>query len=236
MAREQVFIQSKCGIRNGYYDNSAAHILQSVDGILQRLDCDYLDALLLHRPDALIEPDEVANAFNRLQESGKVRRFGVSNFRPAQIDSLQHALPMPLQFNQLQFGLAHTAMLDSGINANTRFEGSIDRDGNALEHARQHGLCIQAWSPLQFGFFEGNFLGHPDYAELNHALNNLAQVYSCQPGAIAIAWILRHPAKMQAILGTCNPSRLRALAVASAISLSREQWYGLYRAAGNRLP
>jgi predicted oxidoreductase len=236
MAREQVFIQSKCGIRNGYYDNSAAHILQAVDGILQRLDCDYLDALLLHRPDALMEPDEVASAFTHLLECGKVRQFGVSNFRPAQIEALQRALPMPLRFNQLQFGLAHTAMLDAGINANTRFEGSLDRDGNALEHARQHGLCIQAWSPLQFGFFEGNFLGHPDYAELNHALNNLAQVYSCQPGAIAIAWILRHPAKMQAILGTCKPARLHALAEATAISLSREQWYGLYRAAGNRLP
>lgn len=234
--REQVFIQSKCGIREGYYDNSSAYILQAVDGILQRLDCDYLDALLLHRPDALMEPHDVADAFSRLLDSGKVRQFGVSNFRPAQIDSLQRALPMPLRFNQLQFGLAHTAMIDAGINANTGFNGAVNRDGDAITHAQQNGLRIQAWSPLQFGMFEGNFLGHADFAELNHALTNLAQAYSCSPGAVAIAWILRHPAKMQAILGTSNPQRVRDLAHAQRITIQREQWYSLYRAAGNRLP
>ena len=234
--REQLFIQSKCGIRDGYYDTSKAHILSAVDGILQRLDCEYLDALLLHRPDALMQPEEIAEAFSALAESGKVRHFGVSNFRPAQIDALQRALPMRLAFNQLQFSLAHSALVDAGLQANTRFDGGLDRDGDTLAHAQQQGLRIQAWSPLQFGFFEGNFLGHPNYAELNHALNNLAQVYSCQPGTIAIAWILRHPANMQAILGTRNSQRLRELAESTRITLSREHWYGLYRAAGNRLP
>jgi predicted oxidoreductase len=192
--------------------------------------------LLLHRPDALMQPDEIAEAFSALADSGKVRHFGVSNFRPAQIDALQRALPMRLEFNQLQFGLAHSALVDSGIQANTRFDGGLDRDGDALAHAQQQGICIQAWSPLQFGFFEGNFLGHPDYAELNHALNNLAQGYGCQPGAVAIAWILRHPAGLQAILGTSNQQRLQDLAQAQGITMTREHWYGLYQAAGNRLP
>jgi predicted oxidoreductase len=234
--RQQLYIQSKCGIRAGFYDSSKAHILNSVDGILQRLDCGYLDVLLLHRPDALMQPEEIAEAFSALAESGKVRHFGVSNFRPAQIDALQRALPMRLAFNQLQFGLAHSALVDAGLQANTRFDGGLDRDGDALAHAQQQGLRIQAWSPLQFGFFEGNFLGHPDYAELNRALDELAQAYACQPGAIAIAWILRHPAGLQAVLGTSNSQRLRDLAESTRISLSREQWYGLYRAAGNRLP
>lgn len=234
--RESIILQSKCGIRDGYYDSSAAHILASVDGILDRLGTDYLDILLLHRPDALMEPTEVAEAFNRLQTTGKVRRFGVSNFRPMQIDLLQSALDQPLCVNQLQFGLAHTGPIDAALQANTGFDGGIDRDGSVIDYCRMNGLRVQAWSPLQFGMFEGNFLGHPDFAELNHELNNMAQIYGCSAGAIAIAWILRHPAGMQVLLGSTDPQRLKLLCSAAAIGLQREHWYALYRSAGNRLP
>lgn len=234
--RESILVQSKCGIRDGHYDSSAGHILASVDGILERLGTDYLDMLLLHRPDALMEPTEVAEAFSRLQASGKVRRFGVSNFRPMQIELLQSALDQPLCANQVQFGLAHTGPIDAALQANTGFDGGIDRDGSVIDYCRMNGLRIQAWSPLQFGMFEGNFLGHPDFAELNHELNNMAQIYGCSAGAMAIAWILRHPADMQVLLGSTDPQRLKLLCVAPAINLQREHWYALYRSAGNRLP
>lgn len=234
--REDIVIQSKCGIRNGFYDSSRAHILASVDGSLKRLGTEYLDILLLHRPDALMEPGEIGEAFSELRESGKVRHFGVSNFRPSQIELLGKNLPMPLIANQLQFGLAHTGMLDSSINANLRNEGALDRDGDVLGYSQLHGIRIQAWSPLQFGFFEGNFIDHPDFPELNRVLSRLAETYDCTPAALAIAWILRHPAGMQAILGTSQPKRLLQLSKASAITLSREHWYALYRAAGNNLP
>lgn len=234
--RESIVLQSKCGIREGFYDSSAQHILNSVDGILSRLGTEYIDTLLLHRPDALMEPAEVAEAFNHLQAVGKVLRFGVSNFRPMQIALLQSALNQPLCANQVQFGLAHTGPLDSALQANTRFDGSLDRDGSVLDYCRMNGLRVQAWSPLQFGMFEGNFLGHPDFAELNHELNNMAQIYGCSAGAIAIAWILRHPANLQVLLGSTDPQRLKSMATATDVSLQREHWYALYRAAGNPLP
>ncbi len=234
--REDLLIQSKCGIRAGFYDSSKQHILDAVDGSLQRLNTDYLDVLLLHRPDALMEAGQIAEAFSALLDSGKVRRFGVSNFKPMQIDLLRKYLPMPLQFNQLQFGLAHTGMIDSGLNANLRNESAIDRDGDVLDYCQLHGIGIQAWSPLQFGFFEGNFIDHPKFPELNRVLSELAEGYGCTPAALAIAWILRHPARMQVLLGTTQASRLLQLSQATRIQLSREHWYALYRAAGNTLP
>jgi predicted oxidoreductase len=235
-SRESIVLQSKCGIRDGYYDSSAGHILKTVDGILGRLDTDYLDTLLLHRPDALMEPAEVAEAFSRLQASGKALRFGVSNFQPMQIELLQSALEHPLCANQVQFGLAHTGPVDAALQANTRLDGGINRDGSVIDYCRMNGLRVQAWSPLQFGMFEGNFLGHPDFAELNHALHNMAQVYGGNAGAIAIAWILRHPANLQVLLGSTDPQRLKSLATATGIALQREHWYALYCAAGNPLP
>ena len=236
LTRESMLIQSKCGIRNGYYDSGSQHILESVDGILQRLDTDYLDVLLLHRPDALMEPDEIAKAFSILADSGKVRHFGVSNFRPSQIELLQRSLDEELIINQLQFGLAHCGLIDAGVNVNMDNEGAIDRDGNALDYCRLNGIGIQAWSPLQFGFFEGNFIGHPDFPELNRCLDGMAEAFGCSPGAVAIAWILRHPAAMQAIIGTTHPGRVAELSEAGRIALNKAEWYALYRAAGNRLP
>ncbi len=234
--REYLLIQSKCGIRTGFYDSSKKHILESVDNSLQRLNTEYLDVLLLHRPDALMNPDEIADAFSTLFDSGKVRHFGVSNFRPMQIELLRKHLPMPLLFNQLQFGLAHTGMISSGLNANLHNDGAIDRDGDVLSYCQLHSISIQAWSPLQFGFFEGNFIDHPNFPELNRVLNELTNVYQCTPAALAIAWILRHPANMQVLLGTTQSSRLLQLSQANHVQLTREHWYALYRAAGNTLP
>jgi predicted oxidoreductase len=234
--RESIFVQSKCGIRKGFFDFSKEHILSSVDQILGRLDTDYLDFLLLHRPDTLVEPEEVAEAFSSLQASGKVRHFGVSNQTPNQIELLQSALPMRLHANQLQLSIMHTGMIDSGITANMKWETSVDRDGGILDYCRLKKITIQPWSPFQYGFFEGAFVGNEKFPELNKVLDSLSEKYGCTPTGLSIAWIQRHPAKMQTILGTTKPSRVKEVAEACKIELSRPDWYEIYRAAGNVLP
>ena len=236
LERSRMILQSKCGIRHGYYDFSREHILSSVDGILSRLRTDYLDVLLLHRPDALMEPEEVADAFGALQESGKVRFFGVSNHNPGQIELLQSALPMKLHINQLQFSVAHTGMVDRGINVNMRNAGSVDHDGGVLDYCRLKKITIQPWSPFQHGFFDGPFLDNPEYAELNAAIRRVADAHGVTPVTIAIAWILRHPARMQPIIGTTKPERVAQSARAAEVELTREEWYEIYRAAGNTIP
>ncbi len=236
LSRSQLILQSKCGIRKGFFDFSAEHILSSVDAILARLDTDYLDFLLLHRPDTLVEPDEVASAFSSLVAAGKVRHFGVSNQTPNQIDLLQSALPMHLQANQLQMSIMHTGMIDSGIAANMKWEASVDRDGGILDYCRLKKITIQPWSPFQFGFFEGVFVDNPKFPELTKVMTRLAEEYGVTPTGLAIAWLQRHPAKMQTVIGTTNPDRVRQVAEACKISLSRPHWYEIYRAAGNVLP
>lgn len=234
--RQRVIIQSKCGIRPGLYDFSKKHILSSVEGILNRLGTDYLDILLLHRPDTLVEPEEVAEAFSELEQGGKVRHFGVSNQNPYQVELLQAYCSQKLLFNQLQFSLVHSGMVDAGINVNLNNAGAIDRDGGILEYSRLKGMTIQAWSPLQHGFIEGVFLENPAFSALNHKLAAMAQEKGVTSAALAIAWILRHPAKMQPIVGTTNPKRLAEISKASEVTLSRVEWYELYRAAGHQLP
>lgn len=234
--RHKLVLQSKCGIRKGFFDFSKEHILDSVDRILQRLATDYLDVLLLHRPDALIEPDEVAEAFDTLVRSGKVREFGVSNFNPNQIELLQASLPMHLQANQLQLSVMHTGMIDSGLTVNMKHENSVDRDGSILDYCRLKKITVQAWSPFQFGFFEGVFIDHPKFPELNKVMDELAEHYGVTKTGLAIAWIQRHPAKIQSVLGTTNPTRVREVAEACKMKLSRPHWYEIYRAAGNILP
>lgn len=234
--REKLILQSKCGIRKGYYDFSKEHILSSVDGILQRLDTDYLDVLLLHRPDTLIEPEEVAEAFNELHDSGKVRNFGVSNFNPGQIELLQASLPMKLHVNQLQLSITNSGMIDRGLTVNMEHDNSVDRDGGILDYCRLKKITIQAWSPFQFGFFEGVFVDHPKFPELNDVLGKLSKEYGVTKTGLAIAWIQRHPAKIQSILGTTNPDRVKQVADACKIDLSRPHWYEIYRAAGNIIP
>ena len=234
--RETIILQTKCGIRNGMFDFSKEHILASVDGSLKRLQTDYLDILLLHRPDTLVEPEEVATAFSELEQSGKVRHFGVSNQHPMQIALLKRFVPQPLLFNQLQFSITNTGMIDSGLNVNMQNAASIDHDGGILDYCRLNNITIQPWSPFQHGCFGGAFIGNAKFPELNAVLDTLAEKHGISPSAMAIAWILRHPARMQPIIGTTNPKRVRDISKASQVTLSRAEWYEIYRAAGNTLP
>jgi predicted oxidoreductase len=234
--REKMLLQTKCGIRQGYYDFSKEHILEAVDGSLKRLQTDYVDVLLLHRPDALVEPEEVAEAFNILQENGKVRYFGVSNQNPVQIELLKKFVKQKLIINQLQLSITNSGMIDAGINVNTEFEGAIDRDGGILDYCRLNDILIQPWSPFQYGFFEGVFLDNDKFPELNQTINAIATSRNVTNTAIAIAWLLRHPARMQPILGTTNPQRVKDSCQASNVTLTRVEWYEIYRAVGNRLP
>jgi predicted oxidoreductase len=235
--REDLFIQSKCGIVPGkMFDFSKEHIIESVEGSLKRLNVDYLDALLLHRPDTLVEPEEVAAAFDELEKAGKVKYFGVSNQNPRQIELLKKYVSQPLVANQLQFGIMHTGMIDQGIHVNMTDSGSVDHDGGILDYSRLNDMTIQAWSPYQYGFFEGVFIGNEKFPELNAKLEELAKKYQTTATGIASAWILRHPANMQVIAGTMTPHRIEEIAKASTIVLTRQEWYEVYLAAGNILP
>lgn len=234
--REKMILQSKCGIRQGFFDFSKEHIIASVEGSLKRLKTDYLDTLLLHRPDTLFEPEEVAAAFTELEKSGKVRHFGVSNQNPGQIELLKKYVDQELIANQLQFSIMHTGMIDAGFNVNMTIDPSLDRDGGILEYSRLNNMTIQAWSPFQYGFFEGVFLDNDKFPELNKVIDKIAADKGVTNSAIAVAWIQRHPASFQTVVGTMNPGRIADIAKASDVTLSREEWYEIYRAAGNQLP
>lgn len=234
--RETMLLQSKCGIRKGEFDFSREYILESVDGILKRLKTEYLDVLLLHRPDALVEPEEVAEAFTSLRQSGKVRHFGVSNQKPMQIRLLQKYLNQPIVANQLQLSITNATMISNGIHVNMLDDTAIDRDGSILDFCRLEEITIQPWSPFQYGFFEGVFLGSDKYPELNRVIDQLAERYAVQPETIAIAWLLRHPADLQPVIGTMNLDRMLACIQATDIRLTRTEWYEIFRAAGNILP
>lgn len=234
--REKMIIQTKCGIRNGFFDFSKEHIINSVEGSLKRLKTDYIDIFLLHRPDALVEPEEVAEAFDYLYQTGKVRHFGVSNHNPYQIELLKKSLNQDLIANQLQMSLMFTPMIDAGLNVNMQDEPAYVRDGGILDYSRLHNMTIQPWSPFQYGFFEGVFIDNDKFPEMNQKLQHYADKYNVTKTTIATAWLLRHPAKMQPIVGTMNTGRLKEIAKAAEITLLREEWYDLYRTAGNRLP
>lgn len=237
--REDVIIQSKVGLcfdRNEF-DWTKENILESVDGSLSRLKMDYLDVLLLHRPDLIFEPEEVAAAFDVLAASGKVRHFGVSNVPVWQIELLKKFVRQPLVFNQLQFSLEQSQLIDQALYMNNMTtERSIDRDGGLLDYCRLKDITIQAWSPLQHGFISGCFIDDPKFPELNAVLAELGEKYGVPKTAIAIAWILRHPAKMQAIAGTMNPAHLRDICDAAKVNLTHHEWYQLYLASGKKLP
>ena len=234
--REKLVIQSKCGIRKGFFDFSKEHILDSVDGILSRMDIDYLDLLALHRPDALMEAEEVAEAFRALKESGKVRHFGVSNQNRYQMELLQSYLDEPLMVNQLQLSPAHTPMIDAGFHVNMKDDPATMRDGGILEYCQLKSVTPQAWSPFLINLQEGIFANHPAYEELNQTIQHYADDYGVAAEAIVVAWILRHPAKIQTIVGSMNPDRLTKIAQAFDVQLTREQWYHIYRSTGNVLP
>ena len=237
--REEMWIQSKCGIRIEeftYFDFSKDYIIKSVDGILQRLKIDHLDSLLLHRPDALMESDQVAEAFDFLYKQGKVRNLGVSNQNPMMMELLKKDVKQPLAVNQLQLSAAFTPGFESGFHVNMEDSQAAMRDGSIFEYCQLHDVVIQAWSVLQFGYFKGNFVGNEKFQALNQVLDRLATKYGVTSSTIAISWILRYPAKMQAVVGTTNPKHLREVSQAANFSLTRKEWYEIYLAAGNNLP
>ncbi|MFI2489459.1 aldo/keto reductase family oxidoreductase [Promicromonospora kroppenstedtii] len=237
--REQIVLQTKAGIvREGpYFDYSYEHLVESVEGSLAALGTDYIDILLLHRPDALVEPDEVARAFDELSASGKVRAFGVSNHTPGQIELLRKSVTQPLVANQLQLSVTHAPLVAQGVAANMQgLDQSISRDSGTLDYCRLHDITVQAWSPFQAGFFNGVFLGSPDYPELNAVIDRLAKKYDVPAIAIATAWITRHPAQMQVVLGTTNPERVAGAALGSEVPLTRAEWYEMFRTAGYTVP
>lgn len=236
LRREDIVLQSKCGIREGRYDFSAQYILSAVDGILKRLRTDYLDVLLLHRPDALVEPEEVAQALDTLERTGKVKYFGVSNHKPMQIELLKKYVRQELVINQLQFSLPVSNMVANGLEVNMGTDGAVDRDGSVLDYCRLRDITIQAWSPFQKPAWKGCFLGSGEYAQLNKEIAVLSEKYKAPDTAIAAAWILRHPAHMQLVTGTSNEKRLLDILSAADIALEREEWYRLYLAAGHILP
>lgn len=239
LRREDVVLQSKCGLcfERNEFDWTKENILSSVEGSLKRLKTDYLDVLLLHRPDVLFEPEEVAAAFDQLEAEGKVRYFGVSNLVPMQIELLKKYVKQPLVFNQVQLSLDQSQLIDQALYMNNKStDFSINRDGNLLDYCRLHDITIQAWSPLQFGMFKGTFIDHPDFPELNKVLAKIGEREGVSKTAVALAWILRHPAKMQVIIGTMNPEHIVSACDASKVQLSHHDWYELYLAAGKYLP
>ena len=248
VSREDLFIQSKVGIIvdparshgsfvfGSRYEFTKQHILEAVDGVLERMGTDYLDAVLLHRPDTLMDLAGIKEAFDILQASGKVRFFGVSNFNPQQFMMVQDSVTQRLMFNQLQFGLMHTGMVDFGINTNISNANGTDHDGGLLDFCRRQHVTIQAWSPFQYGNFEGTFIDNPDYPELNDQLAKLAAKYHVGKNAIAAAWVLKHPAQIQLIMGTMNPDHIADSAAGADVDLTNQEWYDLYLAAGHKLP
>jgi len=238
--RAELTIQTKAGIvREGpYFDFSYEHIMESVEGSLTALETDYIDILLLHRPDALVEPEEVARAFDELEAAGKVRAFGVSNHTPRQIDLLKKSVRQPIIANQLQLSITHAPIITQGVAANmVGRDQSVTLDGGGiLDYCRLNDITVQTWSPFQAGFFTGVFLGSPEYPELNAVIDRLASQYDVPPIAIATAWITRHPANMQVVLGTTSPERVTGAAQGSDLPLTRAEWYELFRAAGHIVP
>jgi predicted oxidoreductase len=240
--RSSIYVQTKFGIykdpdeRISRYNFEKDHLLSALDSELNNLQTDYVDFVLLHRPDTLVDLDQLAETFNELQNSGKVRHFGVSNMNPLQVEMLQNALDQKLEVNQLQFGLGHTGMVQQEIHVNMADAASVDHDGGLISYSRLKNMTIQAWSPFQFGFFEGVFIDNPKFPELNDAMRQVADKYSVTKNAIAVAWILRHPAKMQVLLGSMTPSRLNEMMAGADVEISAQEWYNLYVAAGNDLP
>ena len=245
--REKIYLQTKCGIRlpddpnasgpDGY-DFSYEYIVRSAEGSLKRLKTDYLDLFLLHRPDPLVEPDEVAHAFDDLHQSGKVRWFGVSNHTAAQIEFLRQPLRQPIITNQVAFNLIHTHLLNEGILFN-QDNPLLARDEGTLEYCRLHNITIQAWGPLAWGQLTGREVENPAANVLKTAaiVEEMARSKGVSREAVLVAWILRHPAKIQAIIGTTNPVRIAAACQADELELTRQEWYRLFIAGrGEELP
>ena len=235
--RDGLIIQTKCGIRPGVcYDSSYEHIIKSVDTSLRRMNLDHVDFLLIHRPDALMEPEEMARAFDELQSAGKVRHFGVSNMNPMQIELIKRAVKQEIAVDQVQMSIVHAPMIDAGIHVNMNDDFAVMRDGSLIDYAQLRGITLQAWSVVQASWAQGSFLDNPEFPELNAVLARLAEKYGVTKSAVAVAWLMRHPAGIQPIAGTTSPAHLRELARAADFTLTRPEWYSLYLSAGKRLP
>ena len=234
--RDKIILQTKCGIRNGMYDFSKEHIISSVECSLKRLGVEHIDVLLLHRPDLLMEPDEVACAFDELKQSGKVEVFGVSNHSPAQIELLKASVKQEIAINQMQLSIPHAYMISSGANVNMMNDDGTQKDGYLRDYCRLNNITVQPWSPLQYGFMNGAFLQNKSYDTLKMAMNEIAQKYEITDTGVAIAWLLRLPEKMQPIVGSTNSQRIREISNAADVKLSAEDWYKIYLAAGYTLP
>ena len=239
LAREEYLVQTKCGIRKfdggRSFDFSKEHIIRSAEDSLRRLNMEYVDMFFLHRPDTLMDADEIGEAFENLKSSGKVRAFGVSNFSAMQMEYLRRN-GVEISANQMQFSLGHTLLVDAGLHVNMRTSESVNFGGDTLEYARLHKIPMQAWSPLQYGFFEGIFIGNENFPELNKKLNELAEKYAVTPSAIACAWILRHPVFVQVVTGTTSPARIKEMSKGADVTLTKQEWYTLYLSAGNTMP
>lgn len=239
LAREEYLVQTKCGIRKfdggRSFDFSKEHIIRSAEDSLRRLNMEYVDMFFLHRPDTLMDADEIGEAFENLKSSGKVRAFGVSNFSAMQMEYLRRN-GVEISANQMQFSLGHTLLVDAGLHVNMRTSESVNFGGDTLEYARLHKIPMQAWSPLQYGFFEGIFIGNENFPELNKKLNELAEKYAVTPSAIACAWILRHPVFAQVVTGTTSPTRIKEMSKGADVTLTKQEWYTLYLSAGNTMP
>lgn len=234
--RDRIILQSKSGITEGIYDFSKRHIVESCEDNLKALGVEHLDILLLHRPDALMQPEEVADAIDTLRRQGKVRYFGVSNQTPGMIELLRQYVSQGLHFNQLQFGMMHTQMISQGINMNTGETEAVDRDNGTLYYCWKEGITMQAWSPYQYGHMDGVFIDNPAFPTVNKAIADVAQAHGVMPEAIPAAFVLRHPANMQVVIGTTTPGRVKAIAAAGDLELTREEWYKLYAAGGHNIP
>jgi predicted oxidoreductase len=245
--REKIVIQSKCGIRfpdgdiPNRYDFSKEHILKSVDGILERLGIEYLDILLLHRPDPLVEPEEVAEAFDILKTAGKVRNFGVSNMSAAQIRLLQAYCNDPLIVNQLELSLNRIDFLEQGVFTNQKAGTDINFSEGLLEFSRLENIQVQAWAPLAYGKYSGRELDNPSESVLKtkQLVQKLAEEKETTSEAIVLGWLMRHPAIIQPVIGTTNPERIQNCgdAVRQSEIMTREEWYSLYVASrGGMMP
>ncbi len=234
--RDKIVIQTKCGIKSGTYNFSTEHIIYSVENSLKKLNCEQIDVLILHRPDLLMQPEEVAKAFDMLEQSGKVKYFGVSNHSPMQIEILKTCVKQDVKFNQLQLSVVNASMISSGANVNVQNADGVVRDGYVRDYCRLKGITIQPWSPLQHGFIEGPFLTNEKFSEVNGVIREIADKYGVTDTGLAISWLLRLPEKMQVIVGSTNLERIKQIAEASDITLTREEWYKIYRSAGYKLP
>lgn len=234
--RNKMVIQSKCGICKGYYDLSKEHIIKQVEESIRLLNCDYLDILLLHRPDALVDYNEVNDAFNYLFDKGLVRNFGVSNMNVMQIELYNKFLNHKIKYNQIQFSVVHSHLISEGLFVNMTELESFNRSGYLLEYSMINDITLQAWSPLMASWDDGSFIDNPKFEKLNLKLQELADKYNVSKNTIAISWILRHPSNIIPVVGTTSIDHLLEIMKYKNIELTREEWYSLYLSSGHILP